>query len=98
MGGLAKPPSKLKYKAARYFNPNEHRFPPTYTLTMSTIDHDLKDKSSPGSDVNYVESNAAFPSHSLQRQLKNRHVAMIRYFRLLLGWIRIYVKGFPPTT
>lgn len=30
-------------------------------------------------DSGYVESNAAPPQQSLKRQLKNRHIAMIRY-------------------
>ena len=51
---------------------------------MSAKDND---KPAPESDVyadkvdsGYVESNATPPQQSLQRQLKNRHIAMIRYF------------------
>ncbi|KAH8988821.1 amino acid permease-domain-containing protein [Lactarius akahatsu] len=49
---------------------------------MSARDHDLSNKGTPGSDiytekVDYVESNAVPLHHALQRQLKNRHIAMI---------------------
>lgn len=49
---------------------------------MSDKDHDLTNKGAPGSDVyteklDHVESNAGPPHQALQRQLKNRHVAMI---------------------
>ncbi|KAH9025057.1 amino acid permease [Lactarius hengduanensis] len=42
----------------------------------------LSNKGTPGSDIytekaDYVESNAVPPHHALQRQLKNRHIAMI---------------------
>ena len=54
---------------------------------MSAMDNDLTNKGAPESDVytdkidsGYVESNAA-PPQALQRQLKNRHIAMIRYFQ-----------------
>lgn len=51
---------------------------------MSAMDNDPTDKRAPESDVytdkvdtGYVESNAVPPEQSLQRQLKNRHIAMI---------------------
>jgi amino acid permease len=57
---------------------------------MSAKDNDVTDKRAPESDVytdkvdsGYVESNTApAADQSLQRQLKNRHIAMIRYFQL----------------
>ncbi len=57
---------------------------------MSAKDHDptYTDK------VNYVESNAAPPHQALQRQLKNRHVAMIRYLRLFSRLVRTFVERF----
>jgi len=58
--------------------------PPPHILTMSSRDHNPSNKASTGSDI--VTEKAAFvesgdgPQHqTLQRQLKNRHVAMIRY-------------------
>ena len=58
---------------------------------MSANDHDLSDKGAPASNVyaekvDYVESSAGPPHQALQRQLKNRHVAMIRY-RQIFSWI-----------
>ena len=54
---------------------------------MSTTDLDLANKGVTAPDVltdkvDYVESNADPPHQGLQRQLKNRHVAMIRYLQL----------------
>jgi hypothetical protein len=53
---------------------------------MSFRDQDQNTKAGTGSDlgsanekVDFVESNVAPQHHTLKRQLKNRHVAMIRY-------------------
>jgi hypothetical protein len=68
---------------------------------MSAMDNDPTDKRAPESDVytdkvdtGYVESNAAPPEQSLQRQLKNRHIAMIRYFQLFPPLVRTFVESF----
>lgn len=48
---------------------------------MSVRDHDPSYKPSDFvTDKDDAELNAGPTQHSLQRQLKNRHVAMIRYF------------------
>jgi hypothetical protein len=53
---------------------------------MSAGDQDPSNKGPTGSDlssttekVGFVESNTVPQHHALKRQLKNRHVAMIRY-------------------
>jgi hypothetical protein len=64
--------------------------PPTRTdlFTMFAGDHDpskVSNGSEFGTDkVDFVESNNGSPEHALQRQLKNRHIAMIRYFPTFL--------------
>ena len=49
---------------------------------MSTGDHDPSNNMSNGSDLeaekDFLASDNASSHHSLQRQLKNRHIAMIR--------------------
>ena len=57
---------------------------PSQSLTMSVRDHDPINKAYPGLDIVSDKVDAEFdkePTHdTLKRQLKNRHVAMIRYF------------------
>jgi hypothetical protein len=66
---------------------------------MSAKENDLTNKRAPESDVytdkvdsGYVESNAA-PHQALQRQMKNRHIAMIRYFQLS-DFVHTFVESF----
>jgi amino acid permease len=54
---------------------------------MSAIDPSNKgsDSGEATDKIDFVESNAAPPHQDLQRQLKNRHVAMIRYIAAFLS-------------
>ena len=68
---------------------------PSQSFTMSVRDHDPINKAYPGLDIVSDKVDAEFdkePTHdTLKRQLKNRHVAMIRYFPTLfsVNWLRL---------